>query len=404
MKKFPALSLLLTIPCFLCGCQIGSTDDPVDPIDPVDPVDPTITYIQISMEGAFNKKHYSLSENWDPTGIRIFGKLPNGAKTLLQSNQYTLSFTPQYPRLYVNSLTVNAKLRTGSAEAMLIFTDLSVDSETYNFEQEKAEYYSNVVLTSTGDTLRNTLHGFTWSKHTTHVYYKDVASYKQKNSLHDSTDAIPNASKMELFFTGTRTDFSAGNREHIWPAANSSSLWDHSKLDNTNYVGGGSDLYHVRPTNEEVNSAHGNGKYVDFDDSTHKNKKSQTKLIGDGKGPYSLRCYGLDRNNQYADYVECDDGMKGDLARIIAYVYMHYSTYGNITSTPSSFRGYTAKLQLNQVLGYSESECKKKLIEWNNLDPVSEVEKYRNHTIQKIQGNRNPFVDDPTLMQKVFGY
>ena len=40
--------------------------------------------------------------------------------------------------------------------------------------------------------------------------------------------------------------------------------------------------------------------------------------------------------------------------------------------------------------------------EWNNLDKPSEVEKLRNTTVQKVQGNRNPFVDYPDLVEKMF--
>jgi deoxyribonuclease-1 len=34
---------------------------------------------------------------------------------------------------------------------------------------------------------------------------------------------------------------------------------------------------------------------------------------------------------------------------------------------------------------------------WNKIDPPSKQEKMRNNTIEKLQGNRNPFIDKPTL-------
>lgn len=41
------------------------------------------------------------------------------------------------------------------------------------------------------------------------------------------------------------------------------------------------------------------------------------------------------------------------------------------------------------------------LIQWHFADPPSEHEKYRNARIQKLQGNRNPYIDDPGLARKI---
>jgi endonuclease I len=39
--------------------------------------------------------------------------------------------------------------------------------------------------------------------------------------------------------------------------------------------------------------------------------------------------------------------------------------------------------------------------EWNKLDPVDKNERLRNDKIQKIQGNRNPFIDNEYLTEQV---
>ena len=41
------------------------------------------------------------------------------------------------------------------------------------------------------------------------------------------------------------------------------------------------------------------------------------------------------------------------------------------------------------------------LLSWHEQDPVSDYERHRNAAIAEIQGNRNPFVDDPALVQLV---
>jgi len=42
------------------------------------------------------------------------------------------------------------------------------------------------------------------------------------------------------------------------------------------------------------------------------------------------------------------------------------------------------------------------LIEWHFEDPVSDREIQRNNRIEELQGNRNPFVDKPILVENVF--
>ena len=54
-------------------------------------------------------------------------------------------------------------------------------------------------------------------------------------------------------------------------------------------------------------------------------------------------------------------------------------------------------------MGYSTNKkCQEVLKEWNELDPPSAVEKLRNNTVQKVQGNRNPFVDYPEIANYIF--
>lgn len=68
-------------------------------------------------------------------------------------------------------------------------------------------------------------------------------------------------------------------------------------------------------------------------------------------------------------YVEPNDEIKGDIARAMLYMREAYEL-----PLPGALRMY---------------------VEWNNIDPPDATEKRRNDLIMKIQGNRNPFINNP---------
>jgi len=43
------------------------------------------------------------------------------------------------------------------------------------------------------------------------------------------------------------------------------------------------------------------------------------------------------------------------------------------------------------------------LMEWDNNDPVSKKEKDRNDSVYVLQGNRNPFIDNPAYVSLIWG-
>ncbi len=357
-------------------------------------------YDHLSFEGDITKKVYEYDDKWDSTGLRVFGTTRSGKTYLLQDYEYAIVFNPATPSQYVGNLTVQAFLGyETSVSAYKSYTDIQIKGIPYDMEAEKSAYYTGVDLNQTGEALRNSLNVHSFTKHTKFVKYSEVNTYKSRAKGRDSVDADPNTGLIEMCYTGRKVQGVYSTREHVWPCADSNGLWPHDVVDATGYYGGGSDLYHIRPCDSDVNSARGDARFVRFSDSEVSFMNYGIREIGDG-GPYKLKCKGLDKNGQFADYVEVADQFKGDVARTIAYLYMHYRTAADTPSKYSSLCGY---LQLRHVLGYETDKiCAKKLVEWNNLDPVSEVEKYRNHNVQLVQGNRNPFVDYPDLMGKIF--
>ena len=292
---------------------------------------------------------------------------------------------------------------------------------------ELEAYYSSYNLNRTGGRLINELQKMCFDKHTTWITYKDLKDYYGKTTLDDGTtvdsvDALQhNSTRNEFYYTG-KSGTGLGSREHVWPCANSGTLWVHDddkpgvhNVDNeANYVGGGSDLLHVRPCTSAVNTARGNSKFVSFDDPEFIDNKPLVYEMGDG-GAYKLKIFGYETTSsgqiRYAQKAEPDDNFKGDIARLVLYVFIHYAERGATPSGTFKYSGnktgnysdLTGALSLTQIMGYDTDErCKEVLKAWNKLDAPSNVEKLRNETVQKIQGNRNPFVDYPDLVDKIF--
>ena len=88
-------------------------------------------------------------------------------------------------------------------------------------------------------------------------------------------------------------------------------------------------------------------------------------------------------------------GYEGDFARIIMYMATIYpATHWQGQGVNFFFDGSYPTLN-----GYSRSL----LLQWHALDPVSETEQVRNDVIETVQGNRNPFVDFPQLVDYIWG-
>ena len=144
------------------------------------------------------------------------------------------------------------------------------------------------------------------------------------------------------------------NIEHTWPQSrfNRSQSKAFQK----------SDLHHLYPTQSVANSTRGN---VIFQELSAQNAEP---VNGCNR---SLAGYANGRRG-----FEPPEDHKGNVARALFYFSMRYD------------------------ISISETE-EIILRAWNNNDPVDEHERKRNDIIEEIQGNRNPFIDDPELAELV---
>ncbi len=106
--------------------------------------------------------------------------------------------------------------------------------------------------------------------------------------------------------------------------------------------------------------------------------------------------------NKTTDCWEPRDEVKGDVARMIMYMDTRYQGTDTATTNMPDLVAVnhltTTDDDSNPVIG---TLCT--LYAWNKLDAVDTYEQNRNNQVYKYQGNRNPFIDRPELVQEVYG-
>lgn len=223
---------------------------------------------------------------------------------------------------------------------------------------------------------------------TTHRTYTTYADCKNPVYV-ANTDSDYSGEVME-FYSQTSIDASWGggkqgtwNREHVWCKSLSNNVWDESY--------GGSDMHHIRPVESGLNSARNNSPYGEV--------SSSAKALYYEDSNNSPVALGGHKEN---DVFEPLDNVKGDVARIIFYLYTHYNDYSNVGGTTNG-RGRCGDLSFSMIVDGNEDEAIDTLLSWNELDPVSQQEEDRNEAVASYQGNRNPFIDHPEYAEYIWG-
>ena len=139
------------------------------------------------------------------------------------------------------------------------------------------------------------------------------------------------------------------------------------------------DLFQLIPTDGYVNSKRSNlpiGKVTSATwTSTNGSKVGTSNISG-----YSGQVF------------EPIDSFKGDFARTYFYMAVCYMDKNLGVETQSNFTGGNLKPWSQQLL-----------LQWAAMDPVSQKEIDRNNAVYQLQHNRNPFIDYPDLVEKIFG-
>ncbi|OWK73054.1 endonuclease I [Flavobacteriaceae bacterium JJC] len=222
------------------------------------------------------------------------------------------------------------------------------------YAQSAPSYYSGVDFTQTGNGLKSQLATLITTTHTQTISYSAGLA-----SLFKTSDADPENPANILLMYGSQSSGThqrsrpysgQWNREHVYAKSKGTP--------NLGTSGPGADGHHLRPADNTLNSTRG------------------SLLFDDGAG---AAAYKTSRGGWYPG-----DEWKGDVARILMYMYVRYDARClplNITMNPNTYSADFPDI----------------LLKWNIEDPVSDFERQRNNVVFGIQHNRNPFIDNPYL-------
>jgi len=235
-------------------------------------------------------------------------------------------------------------------------------------------YYSDVNLNVTGVTLKEELATKIISTHSQFLFYDQVWGASK------ATDVNPNNNQQVLliygFENGTDTNVTNDRERGINNNSGNSGDWNREHVFSQSLgnpplsdSGPGSDAHHLRPADAQRNSSRNNRKFT----------------TGSGNS-------GIQQNGGWYP----GDEWKGDVARMMMYMYVRYDIRCLPTNIGTGDNANTPDDMIDLFL------------QWNVEDPVSDFEKQRNAyhentANQNAQGNRNPFIDNPILATRIWG-
>ena len=237
-------------------------------------------------------------------------------------------------------------------------------------------YYNSIDFNQNGSDLETDLAQLIITTHTNPLPY--TSSQPDTWDAVKQTDLVPGDTENVLLFYGyddsdgtPQTDYTRDkdlschtssciglfNREHVY----AKSIATPSLT--TDDPGSGTDVHNLRACDSQMNSSRSN------------------RLFEDGSGDSHITSSG--------EWYPGDE-WKGDVARIIMYMYLRYPS-----QCPAN--------DIGTGLNTNHEDMPDVFLKWNVDDPVSDYELQRNPVLESMQGNRNPFIDNPYLATKIWG-
>lgn len=283
-------------------------------------------------------------------------------------------------------------LSLGMLLSVGVFTNTK-DNKVEVIEAYEGNYWDSISgekIEAGGETLFDALHS---------KIYGDVrvTSYNGLKEAYKKTDLVPGTNLIWDTYGGYQYTFGksgnsapgAGyNREHSIPQS-----WFSERSPMK------SDIVHVVPTDCYVNNRRSNYVFGEVTSSVEYQHEFPSRNDGNGN---LIQTAGVSKlgyttyKNSTLKVFEPDDQYKGDFARICLYFATCYPKEADDSDNATLFYDTSSFPYLTD---YGVELC----LKWHAQDPVSEKEINRNDGIQEVQKNRNPFVDHPEWVNKIWG-
>ncbi len=251
--------------------------------------------------------------------------------------------------------------------------------------------YYNSIDGKSGTALREALTTLTYTKHTTDVGY---------NWTFDGIDIV-NGEVLDIYSTCTWTASQQGknytdicdsyNREHLVPQ----SVFDEKTPQR-------SDRHHLFLADGKVNQIRSSYPFGETD--------ATNGFSGLSNASKALGQFGSASSGYTGNVYEPADEYKGDVARAVLYMVIRYATSDVCKTYGGSANAYPVTTWSNAMFSSSLStnyglsdKAKAVFLAWHRADPVSAKEVARNNGVEAKQGNRNPFIDLPDLVEYLWG-
>lgn len=177
------------------------------------------------------------------------------------------------------------------------------------------------------------------------------------------------------FISGGDTTMLSFNTEHSWPQ---------SFYDNAEPMRG--DIHHLFPSWSSPNQSRSNHPFGEVDD----NSTTSWWYWKNGGSVGSVPSTDIDSYSEYASSVfEPREDHKGNVARAMFYFWALYETNSDVVDDTQDNEGFF-------------NGMKSTLYDWHQQDPVDAAEVTRSLGVEAIQGNRNPFIHDTTLVRRAY--
>ena len=250
------------------------------------------------------------------------------------------------------------------------------------------DYYPNSLEGKNGAELKTELHNLL-KNHTRLPYgsydYNRIACTW---TVFKKSDVRPNGKVWDMY-SNNSYNFSNGagatkgmNIEHSVPKSWWGDAYDETATPLTRFKYDGSyDLHHLTPSDAAANTAKSNYPLGEVDSPLFDNGVTK---VGTGQA-----------NGRATNLFEPADEYKGDFARMYLYFVTCYQDYSWKSSALSMF----AQNSYPTLNAYGQSL----LLKWHRQDPVSQKEIDRNNAVYSFQGNRNPFIDYPNMVEYIWG-